>query len=104
MVRAIATWRCTLQHCAARATCGVCDGGGAAHRGRVPIRIGSLQQRANMEQRTVLQHVALLQRVATALAAARAEIDGVAKGIDHVVLSDAELKMFCTDLHFGEYR
>jgi hypothetical protein len=47
---------------------------------------------------------ALLQRVATALAAARAEIDGVAKGIDHVVLSDAELKMFCTDLHFGEYR
>jgi hypothetical protein len=47
---------------------------------------------------------ALLQRFATALAAARAEIDGVAKGIDHVVLSEAELKMFCTDLHFGEYR
>jgi hypothetical protein len=46
----------------------------------------------------------LPHRVATALAAARAEIDGVAKMIDHVVLSEAELKMFCTDLHFGEYR
>jgi hypothetical protein len=40
--RSIATRRCTLQLGAARAACGVCDGGGAAHRGRVPIRIGRL--------------------------------------------------------------
>ncbi len=63
-VHSIATRRCTLQQGAARARAACAMAVGAAHRGRVPIRIGSLQQRTGMQQRTALQRAALLQRAA----------------------------------------